>query len=479
MKYILTILIVLSLFTHSLLAQNEHTGLSVGLGYGAMMGSNTELSSNLRFQGRAFARYGFIEQFQVELGGGIGRISGDDFSTLVFPFDARLVFSPIYMENWHPFAYAGMGAMRYIVDVVPNSGLTNRTTSGWTSIIPFGIGFSYALTDQVAFEGSGGYTLTGTDNLDVTTTNSKKDNFWGFLFGLTLTFESGSADHDKDGLTNDQEKQLGTDPKNPDTDGDGLTDGEEVNKYNTDPKKADSDGDGLSDYDEVKKYSTNPNKADSDGDGLSDADEILKYKTDPNKADTDGDGLSDGDEVLKYKTDPLKADTDGDGLSDGDEVMKYKTDPLVADTDKGTVPDGVEVKRGTNPLDPTDDLPKKDTIQLEVGKNIVLEGIMFKSASAEISPESEPILEKVYNTLSGNPVIEVEIQGHTDNVGSHSSNLKLSLARAEAVKTYLVNKGIDAKRMTTKGFGPDKPIVPNTTDEGKQKNRRIEFIRMK
>lgn len=479
MKYLLTIFFILSLFISPLVAQTDHTGLSAGLGYGVMMGSGAELSSNLRYQGRAFVRYGFVEQFQVELGGGIGRISGGDYSTLVLPFDARLVFTPIYFEGWHPFAYGGMGGMRYIVDVVPNSSLTNRATSGWTSVIPFGVGFSYAITDEVAFEGSGGYTLTGTDEIDATNTDSKKDNFWGALLGLTITFEGGSADHDKDGLTNDQEKELGTDPKNPDTDGDGLTDGEEINQYQTDPKKVDSDGDGLSDYDELKKYSTNPNKADSDDDGLSDADEIQNYKTDPNKSDTDKDGLSDGDEIQKHKTDPLQSDTDGDGLSDGEEVMKYKTDPLVADTDKGTIADGIEVKRSTNPLDPTDDLPKKDTIQLEIGKNIVLEGILFTTASAEISSESEPILEKVYNTLSGNLTIEVEIQGHTDNVGSRSLNMKLSLARAEAVKTYLVNKGIDARCMTTKGIGPDKPIAPNTTDEGKQQNRRIEFIRVK
>jgi len=479
MKYLFTLLLLLSLSTGFLAAQTDHTGLSVGLGYGGMIGSQTELSSTLRYQGRAFARYGFIDQLHLELGGGIGRISGDDFSTLVLPFDARLVFIPAYFDQWHPYVYAGAGVLRYIADVVPNTSLTERTTSGWTSIIPFGIGASYALTDEVAFEASAGYTLTGTDNLDITTTDSKNDNYLSFLLGLTLTIEGGSADPDKDGLTNDQEEMLGTDPKNPDTDGDGLMDGEEINTYQTDAKKADSDGDGLSDFDEIKKYSTDPNKSDTDGDGLSDGDELMKYKTDPLVADSDKDGLSDGDEVLKYTTDPLKADTDGDTLSDGAEVNKYKTDPNSADTDKGTVADGIEVNRGTNPLDPSDDLPKKETVQLEVGKNLVLEGITFSSASAEITPESEPVLEKVYNTLAENMDIEVEIQGHTDNVGSRSSNMKLSLARADAVKTYLVNKGIDGARMTTKGIGPDKPIAPNKTDEGKQKNRRIEFIRLK
>jgi cysteine-rich repeat protein len=112
-----------------------------------------------------------------------------------------------------------------------------------------------------------------------------------------------------------------------DSDGDGLKDAVEDKNLNgqvdageTDPKKADTDGDGLSDGDEVNKYGTDPLKADTDGDGLRDGDEVTKHKTDPKKADTDGDGLSDGDEVNKYGTDPLKADTDGDGVSDGDEV---------------------------------------------------------------------------------------------------------------------------------------------------------------
>ena len=248
----------------------------------------------------------------------------------------------------------------------------------------------------------------------------------------------------------------------------------------TDPNNPDSDGDGLTDGDEVNLYHTNPLKADSDGDGLKDGDEVKRYKTDPNKADTDGDGLKDGEEVLKYTTDPLKADTDGDGLKDGEEVNQHKTDPLKADTDGGSVNDGTEVANHTNPLDPGDDVPKKkEELQTEVGKAIVLDGIVFKSNSAEIGPESEEILTKAYNTLEQNREIEVEIQGHTDNSGKHSSNIKLSQRRADAVKAYLTGKGIAASRITTKGFGPDKPIASNKTAEGKQKNRRIEFLRTK
>ncbi|NDG72512.1 MAG: hypothetical protein EBY32_14700 [Proteobacteria bacterium] len=150
-------------------------------------------------------------------------------------------------------------------------------------------------------------------------------------------------DTDGDGLSDGAEvNTYGTDPKKADTDGDGLSDGAEANAYRTDPKKADTDGDGLSDGAEVNTYGTDPKKADADGDGLSDGAEVNTYGTDPKKADTDGDGLSDGAEVNTYGTDPKKADTDGDGLSDWAEISTHGTDPKKADTDGDGLSDGEE-----------------------------------------------------------------------------------------------------------------------------------------
>ena len=170
-------------------------------------------------------------------------------------------------------------------------------------------------------------------------------------------------------------------------------------------------------------------------------------------------------------------DTDGDGLNDGDEVLKYKSDPMKMDTDAGSVADGAEVTRGTNPLDASDDLPKKAVLKMEKGKALVLDGIVFKTGSAEILPSSEEILNQAYNTLADNPDIKVEIQGYTDNVGNRNYNLKLSQKRAEAVKQWLVDKGIAADRMTAKGYGPENPVGDNSTEAGRQQNRRIEFNR--
>ncbi len=112
-------------------------------------------------------------------------------------------------------------------------------------------------------------------------------------------------------------------PFNPDMDGDGLTDGDELLIYGTDPLNPDTDGDGLSDYDEIYVYGTDPLNPDTDGDGLSDYDEIYVHGTNPLNPDTDGDGLSDYDELFVHGTCPLNPDTSGDGVIDGNAVHGY------------------------------------------------------------------------------------------------------------------------------------------------------------
>ncbi len=192
------------------------------------------------------------------------------------------------------------------------------------------------------------------------------------------------SDSDDDGLKDQQETILGTDPNNPDTDADGLSDSIEVNDTRTNPLVADSDDDGLHDGNEVNNTLTNPNHRDTDRDTLTDGDEVRTYYTDPNKADTDGEGLDDGTEVTllltnpvnpdtdndglrdaaevnTHSTDPLKRDSDADGLSDGDEITRYFTDPLNPDTDAGGLNDGDEINNGSDPLNNSaDDFPDSD-----------------------------------------------------------------------------------------------------------------------
>lgn len=480
-------------FTFPAAAQFLTEGVKGGFAGGGMVGFDKETKNNFLFQGRGFLRYDLTDYLQGEVGGGYGEISGKTpaYRTTLIPADVRLLLSPLSEEKWNPYIYAGIGGLYYEVKNYLSQSTPGHVATavadpaklkGWQGYMPAGVGLQFLVSSTFTLEASAGFNYTPNDDINGMRKRGDKtrDNFLSYLVGFMWSGPSGYADSDGDGLINKLERDLGTNPDNLDSDNDGLTDGEEYFTYKTDPLEADSDGDSLTDSDEVKIYGTEPNKKDSDRDELADNAELQQYKTDPLKRDTDVDGLRDNDEVMNHKTDPLKPDTDGDNLSDYDEVMKYKTNPLLADTDGGTVNDDVEIARGSNPLDSFDDVPKvAEIIKVEKGKAIVLEGITFKSGSAEITPESYEILEKVYNTLLDNMEIEVEIQGHTDNTGKRSANMKLSQRRADAVKTYLAEKGIEAKRIKTKGYGPDMPIADNATPEGRAKNRRIEFLRLK
>ena len=166
--------------------------------------------------------------------------------------------------------------------------------------------------------------------------NINYSSSWAELVGteseeLSWTFDDWQylADTDDDGLPNLIEKEIGSDPYNPDTDGDNLPDGYEALTLGTDPTKSDTDDNGVLDCDEdfdedgltsLQEYEqgTEPYNEDTDGDGLKDGEEINTYGTDPLKVDTDEDGLEDGDEIY-FETDPLNPDSDGNGISDGDE----------------------------------------------------------------------------------------------------------------------------------------------------------------
>ena len=106
---------------------------------------------------------------------------------------------------------------------------------------------------------------------------------------------------------------------------------------------------------------------------------------------------------------------------------------------------------------------------------IVLRNIFFATGSAELKPESYVELNKLVDLLNANPTMKIQVMGHTDNVGSKESNLILSDNRAKSVSGYLISKGIQADRLTNKGYGDTKPIDTNNTEEGRANNRRTEF----
>jgi outer membrane protein OmpA-like peptidoglycan-associated protein len=119
---------------------------------------------------------------------------------------------------------------------------------------------------------------------------------------------------------------------------------------------------------------------------------------------------------------------------------------------------------------------KIEVNEAKEGSSFVINNLYYNTNSADLKKESFIVLEAFADYLKENPNIVLEIQGHTDNVGAAKANEALSANRAYTVKAYLEEKGVEGKRITAKGFGPNKPIADNSSEDGKAKNRRTEFL---
>lgn len=114
------------------------------------------------------------------------------------------------------------------------------------------------------------------------------------------------------------------------------------------------------------------------------------------------------------------------------------------------------------------------SIQLELPKTYVLENVFFDTNKATLKPESNKALNDLYEVMKFKETLVIEISGHTDNVGGEELNKKLSQDRADAVRNFLLRKGIAPGRVTAKGYWYSVPVADNDTDEGRAKNRRTE-----
>jgi OOP family OmpA-OmpF porin len=103
--------------------------------------------------------------------------------------------------------------------------------------------------------------------------------------------------------------------------------------------------------------------------------------------------------------------------------------------------------------------------------------INFETGKSDIKPESQKIIDQIVEMLKANPSLKISVEGHTDNIGNAAANKTLSENRAKAVMDALISKGIDKARLTSKGWGQEKPVADNGTDDGKAKNRRVEIVK--
>jgi large repetitive protein len=287
------------------------------------------------------------------------------------------------------------------------------------------------------------------------------------------------VDNDKDNVL-DEDDQCPNDPEDkdgyedengcpePDNDNDGLldaddkcpTDAEDIDQFQDEDgcSDVDNDNDGIADAvdkcpiaaEDIDQFQDSDGcpEPDNDGDGLTDLGDLC-----PNNPE-DKDGVADDDGCAE--------DNDGDGLADADDKC----------------PNEAEIYNG---IDDSDGCPEKlktkSLVEVTAEKIEIKDKIFFKTGSDEILPKSYGLLDQVAAVMKNyKHLTKIRVEGHTDATGPRKKNLKLSKDRAESVRKYLIDKGVEPERLDSEGFGPDKPIGSNKTAKGKELNRRVEFV---
>jgi outer membrane protein OmpA-like peptidoglycan-associated protein/opacity protein-like surface antigen len=271
------------------------------------------------------------------------------------------------------------------------------------------------------------------------------------------------ADSDGDGVANGIDRCSGTPPGaivdaigcTRDSDGDNIADG--VDKCPDTPAGVlvdsrgcprDSDGDGIADG--LDRCSATPRGATVDALGC--------------PGDEDADGVLDG--LDRCPRTPIGATVNARGCVSGQQPRQQSSAPPPTDTSAAQRPAPVTTAPPATAAPPA----------AAVGAApLVLEGVSFESGSARLNPGSYVELDSIAKVLLANPRLRVEIGGHTDDSGTPADNQHLSTLRAEAVRNYLVAKGIPFQQMVARGYGATVPRTPDTTPQGRAANRRVEI----
>jgi OOP family OmpA-OmpF porin len=408
------------------------------------------------------------------------------FRSNVATVNGGLRFKLLKDKAFTPYIMLGVGGVYLHSNVSkdPNS------YTGAAGNVAGGFGFQYSISEKVGLRLQSMFNYTFNDIWDgepysyLTHTRNKNNDMFayhslGIFFNIPYGESAGGStpkDKDKDGVPDKLDKCPKTQPWQLPVNEEGC------------PK--DSDLDTIPDYQDSCPYNFGPRKfngcPDKDNDGIIDSKDRCPDKAGPAEfngcPDTDGDGIMDLEDQCPTVKGPKEfngcPDTDGDGIED----RKDKC-PTVAGIAQG---EGCPDTDGDGVYDNKDVCPKVagpasnkgcPEIKQEVIQRIALaaKGINFETGSDKILAESNDDLDALVKILNEYPEAKVTIDGHTDNVGVPANNLELSQKRADAVKAYLVSKGVDASRLTSTGYGDTQPVADNKTKAGKAKNRRVDF----
>ncbi|MEZ4403984.1 MAG: OmpA family protein [Kofleriaceae bacterium] len=324
---------------------------------------------------------------------------------------------------------------------------------------------------------------------------------WRALAGVRLGVHRGAGpvDWDHDGLIatdqcpRDAEDLDGYQDEDgcpdPDNDGDGVLDIADGAPLEPEDRDGFEDGDGVPD-------------PDNDQDGVPDVDDrcplaaenVNGFEDDdgcPDEPDRDGDGVADATDQCPDQPedrdgfeddDGCPEDNDGDGVADGVDRCPAEAGPA----DNQGCPD--QDRDGDTVVDRLDNCPDepgkvanhgckdKQLAVLSAGTIEILDVVYFKTNKDVIQARSFKLLDSVAAIIRNHPELpSITIEGHTDDRGDDSYNLDLSQRRAEAVRQYLIGRGIDGARLVARGYGETRPLKPNTTNANRSANRRVEF----
>ena len=455
-------------FTSLLAAQTEDNKLSIGLSGGLneykgdlgnglfkfkpinplgalSLSTYVSPSFNLGIQG-SFGKFGYKGSYlnplmdatqDIEFGGN----KYDGFMFLEYKLNNGYLLSK--ESKFAPFLTAGIGLAGYLEN--NNDGMIQPFPVDL--ITPVGAGLKFQFTDNLALQYKYLYSFTNHDEHDLTRMVDKNDGYGQHLLGVVISLGAKAKDTDGDGVV-DKKDMCPDTPAGVQVDASGCP--------------LDRDGDGIADYQDecpdvpgLKALNGCP---DSDGDGVTDSKDLcpdtpagVKVDAKGCPLDRDGDGVADYlDKCPDVVGVPLFngcPDTDGDGVPD----YKDKCPTVAGPVENNGCPEEAHV-----------------LVQS-------LEGIQFEFDSDVIKPESYPTLDAAVETLKSKTEFNLDVSGHTDNIGDDAYNQNLSERRANAVVKYLTDKGISAARLKTAGFGETQPVAENETPEGRAKNRRVDF----